>query len=138
MCQNKSYHDMTFKFCNRFNMSECYTTSKISSSHMTNNRTVLASLLHIPENHFYQLNVILRFGNFSLTSENITISECSSVIMISSYNWFHLRYIWSSRDYRQRKQKRRTLFWNNVCWRKCSFWMSNRPLLWLYITSVHF
>ena len=138
MCQNNSYHEMTFKFCNKFNISECYTTNNISSSRMTNNRTVLASLLYIPENHFYQLNVILRFGNFSLISGNITLSECSSVIMISCYNWFYLRYIWSSGDHRQRKQQRKTLFWNNICWRKCSYWMSNRYLLWLSITSVKF
>lgn len=75
LCKNTSNQEITFNICKQ---DECYNTSNVSG-YITNTGTILTASLSLPENYHYNFTIIFDYGDRTLITEYVTISEYNNV-----------------------------------------------------------
>ena len=68
-----------FKVCKEDG--SCYITSNVSSDNASN-RTVLTAIMPLPEDQFYNLTIAFDYGNFTVVTGHVLLSEYKHVKII--------------------------------------------------------
>ena len=70
LCKNRNDQKYYFMFCKKRSPFMCSNTSDVTS-----HQTSLEASLHLPDNQFFILTVILHYGDLRRVSDSVSISE---------------------------------------------------------------